>query len=294
MVPRVNLVLEEKGRSTSSGQGGGFFVANHEVVSYYHQEKKERFVTQRMVVKIGSSTIVEDKSRINVELINDIAKQAGVLFNAGVKIVIVSSGAVDTGNLLIRQTGKDIKNKRTAALFGQSELTARWITAFKEYGSGVIAGVHLISENELEQAKKLLSVEAMDIGIPVINGYDAVNDNSDEGRRNMISADNDKLAGFISKAINADTSIFLTDTNGVLDEDGRTISFVDRLEDIEDVIFGEGTGIGGMRSKCLQAKCLARDGQRSIIANGKTKDVILRIARGENLGTRFGKGWMLY
>lgn len=270
-------------------------MVNHEIVSHYHQEKKERFVTQRIVVKIGSSTIVEDKSRINVEFISDIARQAGILFNAGVRIAIVSSGAVDTGNLVIRERiGKENSNKKTAALFGQTELTARWIQAFKESGEGVIAGVHLVSEGELERAKELLSCDVMDIGILVINGFDAVDDNTGEEKSNMITADNDKLAGFISKAINADTSIFLTDTNGVLDEEGKTISFVDSLEDIEDVIVEGGTGTGGMWSKCLHAKRLARDGQRSIIANGKTKDVLLRIARGENLGTRFGKGWMLY
>ena len=52
--------------------------------------------------------------------------------------------------------------------------------------------------------------------------------------------------------------------------------------------------MGGMWGKCIEAKLLARDGQRSIIANGKTNDVLLRIAKGENLGTRFVKGWMLY
>ena len=285
MVPRDYLVLEEK--------GGGFFVVNHEVESYYHQEKKERFVAQRMVVKIGSSTITEGKTRVDTEFINDIARQASILFHAGVKIVIVSSGAVDTGNILIKQSGKDSQNKKKAALFGQSELTAQWVTAFG--GLKVIAGVHLVSEDELEKAKELLTDEIMSVGVLVINGYDAVNDDSEEERRNMITADNDKLAAFVSRSINADTSLFLTDVDGVLDEKGSVIPFVDRLEDIEDVIIEKGSGgTGGMWGKCIDAKHLAREGQRSIIANGKTSNVLLRIARGENLGTRFGKGWMIY
>jgi len=277
---------------TSSGQGGGFFVASHEILDYSSQKEKEKFIVNKMVVKIGSSTITEGGSRVDVQFINDIARQASMLFNAGVRIAIVSSGAVDSGNFLISRSGKDSQSRKTAALFGQTELTAKWTTAFER--CKVMVGVHLISENDLEKAKEFLSDEVMNIGVLVFNGYDAVNDSSEEARSRMVTADNDRLAVFISRSINADTSIFLTDVDGVLDEKGSTVSFVDRLEDIEDIITVKGNGMGGMWGKCIEAKSLARDGQRSIIANGRTSDVLLRIARGENLGTRFVKGWMLY
>lgn len=263
-------------------------MANHEIDNYIHQEKKERFVAQRMIVKIGSSTIIEGKSRVDVELINDIARQVSTLFNAGVRVVIVSSGAVDNGNLLIRRSGKDKQSKRTEALFGQTELTSKWTTAFEKYG--VIVGVHLISENDLGKAKEFLSDEVMNIGVLVINGYDAVNDSDEETRRKQVTADNDKLAAFVSRSIGVDTSVFLTDKDGVMDRDDKLIRYVDRLEDIREMIAQTGSGTGGMWGKCVEADNLAREGQRSFIANGKAQNVLLRIARGENLGTRFVKG----
>jgi glutamate 5-kinase len=262
-------------------------VANHEIDNYI-QEKREQFVAHRMVVKIGSSTIVEEKSRINVELINDIARQASVLFNTGVRIVIVSSGAVDSGNLLMRRSGKNKQSEKIEALFGQTELTSKWTTAFEKWG--VIVGVHLISENDLEKAKEFLSDEVMNIGILVFNGYDAVNDSDEETRRKMVTTDNDKLAAFVSRSIYADTSVFLTDKDGVMDRDDKLIRYVDRLEDIREMIAQTGSGTGGMWGKCVEADNLAREGQRSIIANGRSQNVLLRIARGENLGTRFMKG----
>lgn len=259
-------------------------MVNHEIGNYFHQEKKEQFITHRMVVKIGSSTIIEG----GAGFIDDIARQGSILFHCGVKIAIVGSGAVGTGNLLVRNYHNldTTLDKQTSAFFGQSKLIKEWVNAFERYD--VLAGELLIAEDHLGKANNLL-IRAMDFGIPIINGYDAMNDNNNAA----ISSDNDKLTAFVSRTINADTAVFLTDINGLMDTDGELINFVDRLEDIQECI-QKGSGTGGMWGKCIEAHYLAREGQRSIITNGKARDVLLRIARGENLGTRFGKGWMLY
>lgn len=262
-------------------------MANHEVLDYSSQKEKEKFVVSKMVVKIGSSTVTQGGSRVDTEFIDDIARQGSILFRSGVKIAIVSSGAVDSGNLLI----KNVSNRRTAAFYGQSKLIKEWVSAFERYE--VFSGELLVLDEHLAKAKDLLS-DAIAVGVPIINGYDALIDTDDVTRQRMVSNDNDRLAGFVSRSIKADASVFLTDVDGVMDADGELINFVDRLEDIEEYIQQRGSGIGGMWGKCVQAHYLAGDGQRSIIANGRSQDVLLRIARGENLGTRFGKGWMIY
>lgn len=262
-------------------------MGNHELESHSNVEKKEIFVVRRMVVKIGSSTITAEEQYLDREFIDDIARQASILFHSGVKIAIVSSGAIANGNLLLRDLKNADRDRQLVALSGQSELTYEWFLAFKKYG--VLALVRLIAESDLEKTKGIL-YRAMDVGVPIINGDDVINDIE----KSPISSDNDRLAGFVSHSINADASVFLTDVDGLMDTNGELINFVDRLEDIQEYIQQKGRGTGGMWGKCVEAKHLARLGQRSIIANGKTKDVLLRIAKGENLGTRFGKGWMLY
>ncbi len=254
---------------------------------YQNQESKERFVTQCMVVKIGSSTITAEGQYLDKKFIDDIARQASELFHTGVKIAVVSSGAIDNGRLLIKSLSRSDKDRQIAAMYGQSSLIKEWIAAFEK--QNVLAGELLVLESELEKTKELVSY-AMNFGIPIVNGYDAINDRY----RSSISSDNDRLSGFISRSVDADTSVFLTDVEGVMDSDNSLIGFVDRLENIEEYITKSGRGTGGMWGKCIEAKHLAREGQRSIIANGKTPNVLLRIARGENLGTRFGKGWMIY
>ena len=108
------------------------------------------------------------------------------------------------------------------------------------------------------------------------------------------SADNDVLASSIASLIDADTFLILTDTDGVLDENGNTLPSVDRLEDIQELIRTEGSGMGGPWSKWVEAKSAAIEGKRSIIANGRGENTILKVARGENAGTLFHQGYALY
>lgn len=262
-------------------------MGNHERLDYFSQKETERFIVKTMIVKIGSSTITAEGRYLDKEFIDNIARQASALFHAGVKVAIVSSGAIANGSLLIKSLSNSDKDRQIAAMYGQSVLTKEWVAAFERHN--VLAGELLFPESDLDRTKELLSY-AMNFGIPIVNGYDAVNDRN----RSPISSDNDRLAGFVSRSIGADTSIFLTDVDGLMDRDGELINFVDRLEDIHEVIINRGSGTGGMWGKCIEAKHLARLGQRSIIANGRVRDVLLRIAKGENIGTRFGRGWMLY
>lgn len=250
-------------------------MGNHEVEGHSNVEQKERFVTRIMVVKIGSSAITAEGRYLDKKFIDNIARQAGELFHAGVKVVIVSSGAISNGRLLINNLPNSDKDRQIAAMYGQSIITKEWVTALEK--QKVLAGELLIPESDLIKAKELLS-NAMDFGIPIVNGYDAINDI----HRSSISSDNDRLAGFIARGVGADTSVFLTDVDGLMDREGDLISFVDRLEDIQEYIVNRGSGIGGMWGKCIEAKSLAREGQRSIIANGKTPNVLSRIERGEN------------
>lgn len=263
-----------------------------------------------MVVKIGSSTITKDGDPLNRIFMDNIACQSSRLFRSGVEVFIVSSGAVVSGDALIRKNGIDLNQlfssqlqgllsererevflSQVKAFYGQSELISAWREAFARYG--ILAGQGLYEDRNLRggTARKVLEA-ACKIGVPIINANDTVSDF--EMREFEISADNNKLAGFIAKTVNADTLVLLTDVDGVLDENRKVVPYVDRLEDIQELIKDAGDRPGGMGSKVIIAKAAARDDKRAFIVSGRETDVLIRIAQGENLGTRFGKGWMLY
>ena len=48
---------------------------------------------------------------------------------------------------------------------------------------------------------------------------------------------------------------------------------------------GSTIGLGGMLTKVLAAKRAARSGAHTVIASGREEDVLVRLARGERIGT---------
>ncbi len=255
------------------------------------RKEGERFVTRRIVIKIGTSTITAGKDEPDLKFMGEVARQATELFSDGVDVIIVSSGAVASG-----KRGdfprRDITDKQVEAVYGQPKLMAKWHEAFEIHGIevGQVLFTDIDLKEKAENAREVLS-RALKRGVVIINYNDAVAD--EEMQKVERSADNDKLAGAVARLIDADTLLILTDVDGVMDE-GELIPVVDRLEDIEDLAHRGGTGTGGAWSKWIEAKEVAKEGKRSIIANGRAEDIILNVAKGQNVGTRFVAGYMFY
>ena len=93
----------------------------------------EQFVTRRIVIKIGTSTITAGKDQPDLEFMGDVARQATELFSDGVDVIIVSSGAVASG-----KRGdfprRDIMDKQVEAVYSQPKLMAKWQQAFEVHG----------------------------------------------------------------------------------------------------------------------------------------------------------------
>lgn len=252
----------------------------------------EQFVTRRIVIKIGTSTITAGKDQPDLEFMDDTARQVAELLRDGVEVVIVSSGAVASGKKDGFQR-KDITDKQVEAVFGQPRLIAKWDHALRAHGVediGQVLFTDVDLEKKSENAREVLS-RSLQRGVVIINYNDAVAD--EEMQKVEKSVDNDKLAGSVARLIGADTLLILTDVDGVLDV-GELIPVVDRLEDIQDLVHDGGAGTGGAWSKWVEAKNVAKDGIRSIIANGRAEDTILNVAKGQNVGTRFIAGYMFY
>lgn len=123
--------------------------------------------------------------------------------------------------------------------------------------------------------------------VPVVNENDTVA--TDEFR----FGDNDTLAALVANLVEADGVILLTDQQGLFTADPRTDKSATliseaRAEDeaIVAVAGGGGKlGRGGMATKVRAARLAARSGAVTIIASGREDDVLLRVRRGEQVGT---------
>jgi glutamate 5-kinase len=106
--------------------------------------------------------------------------------------------------------------------------------------------------------------------------------------------DNDKLSALLSKHINADLLVLLSDVDGLFDRnpsepDAQMLSGVAEIDEkILALAYGSnGRGRGGMISKLESARIVVRAGKPVVIANGRTPLVLERIVSGESVGTRF-------
>jgi glutamate 5-kinase len=124
--------------------------------------------------------------------------------------------------------------------------------------------------------------------IPIINENDTVV--TDEIR----FGDNDTLASLVANLIEADALVILTDQQGLYSADPRKDEHATFIQhavagdvNLEQMAGGAGSelGTGGMLTKILAAKRAARSGAHTVIASGRERNVLLRLAAGEVIGT---------
>jgi len=267
----------------------------------------------RTVIKIGTNTICDAEGKVDAAYLDDVARQLIELERMGVQSIIVTSGAIGTGSSELGLDGvqKDIPHKQACAAVGQAALMLTYRQVFARYDRSV--GQLLLTYNDFSDRKVYLNLrKTMDVlfelgVIPIVNENDVIS--TDEIGETF--GDNDKLSALVASKIDADLLILLTDVDGLYDrnpetdKDARLIDTVDEItKDIELMAGGgtKGRSKGGMRSKVNAARIAMGAGCNTVIANGRERDVILRVVKGENIGTLFSakamytnrERWILY
>jgi glutamate 5-kinase len=223
-----------------------------------------------VVVKFGSSTLVSTSGNaVNTDNFNAIVRSISQLHNVGVKVVIVSSGAVALGRRQLTHLANnvDITSKQVLATIGQHHLMALWSEAFSQ--TSTLCGQVLVTKAELSSRTANLNVRdtlhaMLQSGVvPIVNENDSVA--VDEIRY----GDNDSLAAQVALAVGATGVVLWTDVPGLFTANPRNDSNARLIQslaagDIEQhrvCVGGAGShlGTGGMVTK-LDAASLAATG----------------------------------
>jgi glutamate 5-kinase len=129
--------------------------------------------------------------------------------------------------------------------------------------------------------------------VPVINENDALSFTE------IKFGDNDNLSAMIAQITNADLLLILSDVEGLYDRDpnrypdARMIPVVHRItEEIEGTAMQSASekSVGGMISKLEAAKKAGLYGIPTRVVLGGSKDIILKIVNGRQIGTLFLPG----
>jgi glutamate 5-kinase len=249
-----------------------------------------------VVLKFGSSTLVSASGDdVNVDNFAAIAASIRELQLAGIKVVVVSSGAVALGRRQISQLANrvDIPSKQVLSAVGQHHLMSLWSAAFAHVGG--VCGQVLVTKAELSSRTANLNVrdtlQAMfSVGVvPIVNENDSVA--VDEIRY----GDNDSLAAQVALAIGAVGVVLWTDVPGLftanpmVEPDAKLVKSLtgNQIDQYRSSVTGAGTrlGTGGMITKLDAASLAAAGGIWTLIVGGTDLDHLASILDESNAGT---------
>jgi glutamate 5-kinase len=247
-----------------------------------------------LVVKVGSSLVTNDGRGLDIAAIARWAAQIAQLRAQGRRCVLVSSGAIAEGlqRLGWARRPHALHELQAAAAVGQMGLVQCYESCFREHG--IATAQILLTHADMADRQRYLNARftlatLLDLGvIPVINENDTVV--TDE----IKVGDNDTLGALVANLVEAEVLVILTDQAGLFDADPRRSPGAQLVEQatagearLEAMAGGTGSANarGGMITKVLAAKRAARSGAHTVIASGRESDVLLRLARGERLGT---------
>jgi len=247
-----------------------------------------------LVVKVGSSLVTNEGRGLDTAAIARWAAQVAELRRMGKRTVLVSSGAIAEGmqRLGWARRPRAMRELQAAAAVGQMGLAQCYESSFRRHG--LHTAQVLLTHADLADRQRYLNARStlrtlLDMGVIAM-----INENDTVVTDEIKLGDNDTLGALVTNLMEADALVILTDQAGLYEADPRRdpqaklISQADASDPrLEALAGGTGSALakGGMLTKVLAARRAARSGAHTVIASGSEPDVLVRLARGERIGT---------
>ena len=238
-----------------------------------------------LVVKLGSSLVVDARGRPRRSLLRARAVEVAELVAAGTPVCLVSSGAIALGlhRLDVSRRPTSLPRLQAASALGQPVLQRAWQDAFRPLG--IEAAQVLLTSAEIGDRRAYLNARNALGALFALGAVPVVNENDATATDEIAFGDNDALAAHVAVLLKARLLVLLTSVPGVLDggvliEDGA---------EARSAVFGAASelGRGGMESKVAAAELAAGAGIPTVIAGGEGDGVVTGILAGKAGGTRF-------
>ena len=238
---------------------------------------------KKIVIKLGSSTIVDKKGNFKrkwfLSLISDIKK----LKKNNQEIVIVSSGAIALGQSYLKIKNKKVKLEMSQAVasVGQIHLINEFQKLFEK--NKIKIGQILITLDDTEQRRRALNARRTFENLFKLGAVPVVNENDTTATSEIKYGDNDRLAARVAQIIGADLLIILSDVDGLYEITSNKKNLIKTVNVIDKNILAlvnkkiNTYGSGGMLTKLEAAKICMLAGCNMLIANGNNLNPIKRI-----------------
>ncbi len=249
---------------------------------------------KRVVVKVGSGVISRDGA-LDMHVLEELTGQIATLREKGLEIVLVTSGAVAVGreSLELPRGVDSVVAKQVFASIGQVQLMSRYAALFNAHG--LACAQVLVTKEDFRDRTHYLNMKNCLENLLASGVVPVVNENDVIAVTELIFTDNDELAGLLASQLDADAVFILTSVEGVVKGDPKDpqAEVIPEIDPSDDSFSRHITsdrslsGRGGMHTKFGIAKRLATQGIATHIANGRRANVLIDLADGKPLGTRF-------
>ena len=244
-----------------------------------------------IVIKIGSSLLIDDNKKIRKKWLSEFSKDIQELLKQNKKIVIVSSGAIAMGCKKLNLSKKNLKLDKSQAVasIGQIELMNLFSETFLKFKINI--SQILLTLEDTEQRRRALNAKRTFDNLFQLGFVPIVNENDSIATSEIKYGDNDRLASRVAQISGADSLILLSDVNGLYTQNPKiyknakllkVIKDIDQdIENISTKSIGE-HGTGGMKTKIDAAKICQLSGCKMAIANGLSLRPIKKIINDNN------------
>lgn len=249
-----------------------------------------------LVVKIGSSTLVDAHGALDRAYLRALAAQVSAVRAVGWNVIVVSSAAIACGVETLRLPARpaDMPGLQAAASVGQGVLAQAYAQAFG--AEGIICSLVLLTRHDTARRSAYLHardalMRLLDLGVVPV-----VNENDTTSVEEIRFGDNDTLAALVACVVKADMCVLFSDIDGLYDANPAThpdARKIERVGSVTDQMMdaaggaGSGVGTGGMVTKLRAARVLMVAGIPMVICEGHEPNALARLIRGEAVGTLF-------
>jgi glutamate 5-kinase len=232
---------------------------------------------RRLVVKVGSSLLVDDSGHLDRTWLETLAHDIAQLQRQDHEVLIVSSGAIAIGSsvLGINKRRARLEDLQAAAAAGQVQLVHAYQEVLGAHGIG--AAQVLLTPEDTENRRRFLNARGTLARLLERSVIPIVNENDTVATEEIRYGDNDRLAARVAQLVMADALILLSDVDGFYtadpgkDTNAKHIPEVTKITGDVQSMAGEtrsDIGSGGMATKVLAARIATHAGCSTIIASG--------------------------
>lgn len=258
------------------------------------QKRSEFGSAKRIIVKIGSALLTGGGRGLDIGRITDWVDQITQMQSQGTEVVLVSSGSVAQGMARLgwKTRPQSLHELQAAASVGQMGLVRTYESLFDRHG--LKTAQILLTHEDLSDRSRYLNARSTLLTLLSLGVIPIINENDTVATEEIKFGDNDTLGAMVANLLNADLMIILTDQEGLfnadpsINPDAKLVSEAGINDAKLSAMVGEsrsGLGRGGMITKLRAARLASRSGTATLIGSGHTSEILIRLIKGEELGT---------